>query len=366
MTYGENEPIKLYENIYDIHKEPNEFIPFNGLLIKNDKNIDSIFFNNFKIENIFNQKNSDQKNQKDSKDLIPKLEIIKDKNEEKDNSIPSIYYFEDILQKFQNNDNEKNKLEELFKEINFVGKIEEVKKRIQILENKRKASDCYNDFDYDLKNPKKTVEKSNQNNQNTIKRGRKVEKHTNIKTHDKMMPDNIIKKIKGKIFEYAILFLNTIANRTKEKEKLLNLDYKYINRINRKEDLEYLNMKLKDLFSKDISSKYTTKKKNFNKKLIKKLLNNSEDETIKFSFNITLRDWLDLFTLRKTVEELLKEESDKIIDCEKIKKSIYNVDVFLNKIKEKNGQEYLTPFIFLLYNYERWFSIKKQRIIKKK
>ena len=124
-------------------------------------------------------------------------------------------------------------------------------------------------------------------------------------------------------------------------------------------------MKLKDLFSNKISKKYSTKPVDFNKKLIKKILNKNSDETIKFAFNITLRDWLDLFTLKKRVEELLKE-SDKNIDCEKIKKSIYPVDAFINEIKHKNGKEYLTPFIFLLYNYERWFYIKRGRKISKK
>ena len=78
-----------------------------------------------------------------------------------------------------------------------------------------------------------------------------------------------------------------------------------------------------------------------------------------------MRDWLDLFTLKKRVEELLKE-SDKNIDCEKIKKSIYPVDTFINEIKHKNGKEYLTPFIFLPHNYDRWFYIKRGRKKNKK
>ena len=127
-------------------------------------------------------------------------------------------------------------------------------------------------------------------------------------------------------------------------------------------------MKLKDLFSKDISLKNSTKPKDFNKQLIKNILNNNADETLKFAFNITLRDWIDLFTLKKSIEELLKEYNynAKDIDYEKIKESIYDIEVFLNEIMDKNGKEYLTPFIFLLYNYERWFSLKKGRKINKK
>ena len=372
MIYSEKEIINIVESIYDIQKEPNEFFPFNGLLIKNSKNIDSLFLKNFKNENIINQKNLEPKDTKEEKNifLMPKSDTMKDKQKEKKDSTPSIYYFDDILQKFQNKDNKKNKLEDLFNKINFVEKIEKVKKHIQFLENKRRAPD-YDDGFYEInklmeknKNEDENIKKNQAEKTILIKRGRKPTKNKNSKIHDKLKPDNIIIKLKTKIFEYAILFLNTILNKTNENEKLLSLDYKkYINRMKSEENLKYLNMKLKDLFSKEISQKYSTKPKDFNKNLIKKVLKKNTDETIKFAFNITLRDWLDLFTLKKSIEELLQEYNcvDKNIDCEKIKKSIYEVDVFLNKIMDKNGKEYLTPFIFLLYNYERWFSIKRGR-----
>ena len=371
MTYSENETINPYELSDNVRGEINEFNSYNILQIMNDKNIDSIFLKNFQNEFIINPQNSENE-EKDEKNIyfIQKLEDIKGKKEEKKDSIPSLYYFEDILSQNPNKDTDKKKLKGLFDEIDFVEKIQKVKTQIQFLEKKRKMPDYDNEYDFNLK---ELIEKKSKNISNNIddkiiqkKRGRTPSNPKNTKTHDKMKPDNIIKKLKGKIFEYAILFLNKILNRTNDNDKLLNLNYKkYINRLNREEDLKYINMKLKDLFSNKISKKYSTKPVDFNKKLIKKILNKNSDETIKFAFNITLRDWLDLFTLKKRVEELLKE-SDKNIDCEKIKKSIYPVDAFINEIKHKNGKEYLTPFIFLLYNYERWFYIKRGRKISKK
>ena len=376
MIYSEKDIINIVGSIYDIQKEPNEFFHYNGLLIKNRKNIDSIFFENFKNENIINQKNLDLKDTKEEKNvfLIPKSDTFDDKQKKKKDSMPSIYYFDDILQKFRNKDNEKNKLEDLFNKINFVEKIEKVKKHIQFLENKRRAPDnddgCYeiNKLMEKYKNEDENINKNKAEKTILIKKGRKPTKNNNSKTHDKLKPDNIIIKIKAKIFEYSILFLNTILNKVNENEKLLSLDYKkYINKMKSEENIKYLNMKLKDLFSREISKKYSTKPKDFNKNLIKKELKKSTDETIKFAFNITLRDWLDLFTLKKSIEGLLQEYNcvDKNIDCEKIKKSIFDVDVFLNKIMDKNGKEYLTPFIFLLYNYERWFRLKRRRRKKK-
>ena len=376
MTYSQNEIINIVESICNIQKDPNEFFSFNGILIKNSENIDSLFLKNFKNENIIGEKNLDPKDTKEDKSilLISKSDTIKDKQKEKKDSTPSIYYFDDIIQKFSNKDNGKNKLEDLFNKINFVEKIEKVKKHIQFLENKRTAPD-YDDGYCEInklieknKNEDEIINKNQAEKTILIKRGRKKSKNKYSKTHDKLKPDNIIIKIKAKIFEYAILFLNAILNKVNENEKLLSLDYKkYINRMKSEENLKYLNMTLKELFSKDISKRYSTKPKEYNENLIETELKKNTDETIKFAFNITLRDWLDLFTLKKSIEGLLQEYNcdNKKIDCEKIKKSIYDVEVFLNKVMDKNGKEYLTPFIFLLYNYERWFSIKRGRKNKK-
>ena len=70
-------------------------------------------------------------------------------------------------------------------------------------------------------------------------------------------------KIKAIIFENIITFLNNILEPVVKKthEKLLNLNYKnVINRLKKDEELKNLNSSLKDLASKEISPKYTTKK----------------------------------------------------------------------------------------------------------
>jgi hypothetical protein len=185
-----------------------------------------------------------------------------------------------------------------------------------------------------------------------------------------MVPDNIIKKIKAKIFEYPIIFLNNILNKKKTEDKLFKLDYQYVNRLNREQDLKYLDLKLKELFSKEISPKYITeqRQKDSNKKFISNLLTNQSDNTILFAFNITFRDWLDVFTLKQNFKDIIFKYDylEKDIDYERIQKSLYGVDNLLNKIMVENNKEYLTMFIFLLYNYERWFYNKKGRKTKTK
>lgn len=184
--------------------------------------------------------------------------------------------------------------------------------------------------------------------------------------HDKMSHDNIIKKLKAIIFDNIINFLNNILKPVKEtKFKLLQLSYEFINKLKRDEELKNLNSSLKELASKQISKKYKTKLAHldFNKRLIENILKNQNDPTILFAFNLSLKNWIDLFCRKKTVNQLLIEnnlnESD--IDSERINNSLTRVDTLLYDIKNNNSPEYLISFIFLLYNYEAWFYLKKGR-----
>ena len=184
-----------------------------------------------------------------------------------------------------------------------------------------------------------------------------------------MASDNIIKKIKAEIFKNLTLFLNNIINdkeAPKENNRIYKIDYCYINQLNREKDLRYLNMPLKDLFSLlKVSPKYKNINIQSNKIYIKNLLNGQTDETIKFVFNMTFRDWLDIFSFKKEVKDLLNKyniRDDNNAICTKIKESLSAVDNLLNNLskKEKN-KNYFSNFIFYLYNYEFWFFKKKGR-----
>ena len=147
----------------------------------------------------------------------------------------------------------------------------------------------------------------------------------------------------------------------KEKyEPLLDLEYSYISNLKKDSDLELLNMKLKDIASKDISSKYKTKleEKNWNKIVIYKILKNENNENNNEKLinllNITFNEWTDIFTYK------IENEYNKNTNL---------LQSALVQIGQKNcgDKEYLTKLIFYLYNYKRWFESKKGRnVIKKK
>ena len=361
-TLNENETI-LLSSIY------NEQFPYTGILVPNLNN-KSINLNNFLSIN--KDSNLENIHLPPSPPNVNSNEEISTEFPSKQNiyNEPLLYSFDNILNIFKMEEN-KTKFNDIINKFNE----EKAKEQLQLLEKKRKRTfydDEYN-YIYELMDKTKQSEyeiMQDEPNNNNNKRGRKTNKTKNVSIHDKMVPDNIIKKIKAKIFEYPIVFLNNILNNNKEEDKLFKLDYKFINKLNREQDLKYLDMSLKELFSKEISPKYIKEKRqeDSNKIYISKILNNQKDNTILFVFNMTFRDWLDLFTLKKSIHDIITKYDylAKDIDCERIQKSLYGVDNLLKKIMNENDKEYLTMYIFFLYNYERWFYNKKGRISKPK
>ena len=361
-TLNENETIIL-SSIY------NEQFPYTGILVPNLNN-KSINLNNFLSIN--KDSNLENIHLPPSPPKVNSSEEISTEFPSKQNNYnePLLYSFDNILNIFKMEEH-KIKFNDIINKFNE----EKAKEQLQLLEKKRKRTfydDEYN-YIYELMDKTKQNEyeiMQDEPNNNNNKRGRKTNKTKNVSIHDKMVPDNIIKKIKAKIFEYPIVFLNNILNNNKEEDKLFKLDYKFINKLNREQDLKYLDMSLKELYSKEISPKYIKEKRqeDSNKIYISKILNNQKDNTILFVFNMTFRDWLDLFTLKKSINDIITKYDylAKDIDCERIQKSLYGVDNLLKKIMNENDKEYLTMYIFFLYNYERWFYNKKGRISKPK
>ena len=106
----------------------------------------------------------------------------------------------------------------------------------------------------------------------------------------------------------------------------------------------------------------TKKKENIinNEENIKEIKNNN---TIMFIFNITFEDFIDIYTYKKSIDDLLGDYkiNKNDIDCLKITKNIIGINQIFREIIKKNDLNYFLFFIFYLYNYKRWFHLKKSR-----
>lgn len=316
-------------------------------------------------------KNNDNIDLDEDKSISLTLEKVKEENPteletnfDKENEFPYIepipYLEKDIMKIFNKEENKKNfqeiKEKLIFDKISF-------ENETNLINKKRKCPDFEKNNLYILLNNEE------ENVTDNINRGIKT-KLVIKKKHNQMTSDNVVKKVKGIIFKYPLFFLNNIINQNRKEEekiKLLKLAYKYVNKLKREQDLKFLGMPLKNLFSKEISQKYASKRecKKYNKEVIDKIIKNEKDDTILFSLNMTFRNWLDIFTLKKSVKEVLSENTtfrDKKIDCEKIERNFVGLDkLFKKNYITKLSNEHLTRFIYYLYNYERWFFNKKGR-----
>ena len=282
-----------------------------------------------------------------------------EKNLEKKEKV-TLFYFKDIQKIFFENDYFN---EEIKKKLKYDKNIFEEEKYLLLLKKKKERENDYNNENDNYYNHiNNSIEKN--------KRGRKSNDSVREK-HTRTASDNVIKKIKAKLFKICIDFLNNIINlENKENNKLLYIDYKYIDRLNREIDLNILKTPLKNIFSKEITRKVKIKSKDFNKILIEDIINGEikvEDyDTIKFVFDLTFGEWLDLFTFKKNFDIFKNEHeyNNGNVNFDKIKENLLGLNIVLDEEAKKNKGNYFSLFVFYLYNYERFFWIKRPRKIK--
>ena len=309
---------------------------------------------NYRPSNDFSEKSTNYKTNKFENCFCENLDSPKDvANEDtNDNLLLNFYSYEKIQEIFAKNENFSQIRKKFQKNRNIYEAEDKLCKR------KRKRGDKDNNC---IINEYRQEEKKS-------KRERKTKINENREEHNKMSSDNIIKKVKSQLFFYLFQFLNKMLSKNDKdkKPKLAKLDYKYINQLNRDIDIKYLRMSLKDLASLEISSKYKKRPSDANQQFIESVIDKIEPvndyDTILFVFNMTFREWLDLFTYKKDINEL-KDQYKEVnnVNFDKIVENIACVKDLLEGMMENNNDQYFSFFTFYLYNYERWFSIKTAR-----
>ena len=246
------------------------------------------------------------------------------------------------------------------------------------------------------------IRRINKNQDNIIKKeekkngiGRKKKNDNSKSNHNKYIPDNIVKKIKNRISDFLIEFINNLINsiyNTNEINKILlnlnlhkfelknqkkiikKIEHKFSANLTKKEDnLKLLNSTLKEYLSNKISTKYVNYKENQNELIISKLLEDDENKDIfKFVFQeLKIEDWLQIYTHQKNIDDYIyrynlnKKES-------KIKKSIEGIErieKYLKKLitleNENDGKLYYHCFLLLIYNFRLYLDVKEGRNHKK-
>jgi len=193
------------------------------------------------------------------------------------------------------------------------------------------------------------------------KRGRKSKKIAESTNRSSESNDNILRKCKNLVLNYSLEFLNYQIKKIYNGnigyginiKKLLDIGQEYKSDNTIKYMRKFLQKTLKDIFSVNISTKYTSFLSNHNEIVIKRILNDKDvDKREKFQkiFNLTFSDCLKLFLGKNNFEEF-----DGFPTFEEIKFKLNEETDYLDKIKET------------LINYEDIIkNIKPRKLNKKK
>ena len=183
--------------------------------------------------------------------------------------------------------------------------------------------------------------------------GRKKKNSNEKGKHNKYSEDNIIRKCKTFFVNLLSSFINNFIYKIfngniglgVHKKQLLKLNQNQI--IDAKHNKQFLNKKLKDIFSEDISKNYSCFPLDYNKNLINILLNlQDEEKRIKFKnlFELTFLDCLKHFRGNNKLDIL--EGLQSLEDASK---------------KFEDDKQYLKLFLHYIKNFEKIIMRKRSR-----
>ena len=204
------------------------------------------------------------------------------------------------------------------------------------------------------------------------KKGRRSKnlKNLNIPSkHTKFSSDNMMRKIKNKIIESSRLLCNKILeNEIKNLKELYQSPYTEFKKIkgsfsqelNIKFNLWFYQIKIKEIFSMEISTKYSSFEKSSNKELIEYIF--SKENINNFH---KLKELLNMPFHQYYHDIFLGERKDWIIYYS-IEENKYELNYLLNSLEEEDKNNNLNKIYVeklgnLAKNYEDFFLFKKMR-----
>ena len=190
----------------------------------------------------------------------------------------------------------------------------------------------------------------------------RIKKNSNlIGKHDKFSEDNIIRKFKGRFHEKCRLYINNVYKRyllnhkhdiKKVNDLLQRISPKISRKIKKEDNLKWLKMNLKQVFSENVSEKCSLYPADYNKNNISKLYEENEAKEVIDILNKPVKEMLGYFinnneipgfdTLDKDTIELenkMKNNNEERINkyINKYRRTSKNFEsIFINKSSRNN------------------------------
>ena len=190
----------------------------------------------------------------------------------------------------------------------------------------------------------------------------RIKKNSNlIGKHDKFSQDNIIRKFKGRFHEKCRIYINNEYKRyllnhkhdiKKINDLLQRISPKISRKIKKEDNLKWLEMKLKQVFSENVSEKCSLYPADYNKNNISKLYEENEAKNVIDILNKPVKEMLGYFinnveipgfdTLDKDIKELenkMKKDNERKINnyIDTYRRTSKNFEsIFINKSSRTN------------------------------
>ena len=182
--------------------------------------------------------------------------------------------------------------------------------------------------------------------------------------HNKLSQDNIIRKIKGRFHEKLRLYINTeyrkyFFKKNKNSAKIINW-LKKINptvsrKIKKEENLKWFQSKIYEIFSENVSLRYSLYSPNSNKKKIERLISVNEAKNVINILNTDIETFYDKYI-----------NDEKIEGFKTLKNDIEELKTYMEKTNQEKIKEYLSKYEYTAKNLKKIFRQKNSRNIKSK
>ena len=188
----------------------------------------------------------------------------------------------------------------------------------------------------------------------------RIKKNSVLKgVHNKLSEDNIIRKIKGRFIEKIRLYINAeyqkyILNKSKTKKKickwLKKTNPKVSLKIKKEDNLKWFNTKISEIFSENISSRYSSCGHDINKKRINIIITQNKAKNV-------------IKILNSKVETLFDKyiNNEKIEGFKTLKDDIHELEKHMKNSDHDEVNDYLKKYEYVAQNMKTIFKQKNSR-----
>ena len=178
--------------------------------------------------------------------------------------------------------------------------------------------------------------------------------------HDKLSEDNIIRKIKVRFHEKLRIYINEeykkyLSKKYIKKRKSIVSWLKKVNprvllKIKKEDNMKWFETKIYEIFSEEVSSRYSTYSPDLNKQKINNLYCIGNAKNVLKILNSNIETYYDKYINDEKVEGL-----------QTLKDDIKELEIYMKNKKQENIKEYLRKYEYIAKNLKEIFNKKNGR-----